>query len=290
MAAAPPAVPDDLVEEILLRLPPDDPACLLRASIVCKDWAGIVSRPAFRRRLHELHRTPPLLGFLNSWSFVPPRIYPHFISTIASSFSPAAPDWHLWRVQDCRHGRALFISSGQSTLELPVWEPTTGAQQRVPVPAAFGSRNDYPMAAVLCAADGCDHRDCLGGPFRVVFSFSDDPDEEDFDPEEEEEEEEWVRSASVYSSETGTWGELTSVHSEFNISSQRCASVLVGSSLLYFKGRTQHTSIMEYDLARHALTVFEPPGDCSKHGCNLMLTEDGGLGVIEGSLNQHAKL
>ncbi|VAI39390.1 unnamed protein product [Triticum turgidum subsp. durum] len=271
MAAAPPAIPDDLIEEILLRLPPDDPAFLLRASILCKDWAGIVSRPAFRRRLHELHPTPPLLGFLRDGLYE--RI-PRFIPTTASSFSPAAPDWHSWRAKNCRHGRALFISTGKGTLELLVWEPTTGAQQRVPVPAAFGSWNNYPMAAVLCAADGCDHRDCLGGPFRVVFSFSDLP--EDFDPQEEEE---WVRSATVYSSETGTWGELTSVHSEFNISYQRCASVLVGSSLLYFRGRTEHTSIMEYDLASHALTVSEPPDDCTEHGCNLMLTEDGGLVV-----------
>ena len=31
----------------------------------------------------------------------------------------------------------------------------------------------YPGAAVFCAADGCDHRDCHGGPFRLVFVFTD---------------------------------------------------------------------------------------------------------------------
>ncbi|XP_044407036.1 uncharacterized protein [Triticum aestivum] len=40
-AAPPPALPDDLIEEIFLRLPPDDPASLLCASLVCKTWSHI---------------------------------------------------------------------------------------------------------------------------------------------------------------------------------------------------------------------------------------------------------
>ncbi|XP_037445346.1 uncharacterized protein LOC119314757 [Triticum dicoccoides] len=40
-AAPPPALPDDLIEEILLRLPQDDPASLLCASLVCKTWSHI---------------------------------------------------------------------------------------------------------------------------------------------------------------------------------------------------------------------------------------------------------
>ncbi|CAM0877571.1 unnamed protein product [Alopecurus aequalis] len=36
---SPPVLPDELVEEILLRLPPDDPACILRASVICKTWS-----------------------------------------------------------------------------------------------------------------------------------------------------------------------------------------------------------------------------------------------------------
>jgi len=34
--APPAALMDELVEEILLRIPPDDPARLLRAALVCK--------------------------------------------------------------------------------------------------------------------------------------------------------------------------------------------------------------------------------------------------------------
>ncbi|CAL5034376.1 unnamed protein product [Urochloa decumbens] len=43
----PPALVDELVEEILLRIPPDDPAGLVRATLACKRWRRIVSgRPA----------------------------------------------------------------------------------------------------------------------------------------------------------------------------------------------------------------------------------------------------
>ncbi|KAF7068997.1 hypothetical protein CFC21_074688, partial [Triticum aestivum] len=185
---SPPALPGELVEEILLCLPPDEPTCLLRASLVCKSWGGIVSHPAFRRQLHEFHRTPPVLGVLHNWY---DEEIPRFIPTTASSFSLAAPDGRFWRALDCRHGRALFLSKGLGANELLVWEPITGAQQRVQVLAA-AALSDYPTAAVFCASDGYDHHGCLGGPFRVVFTFS------VYDGDELT-----VTSACVYSSETG---------------------------------------------------------------------------------------
>ncbi|XBH74251.1 hypothetical protein VPH35_101235 [Triticum aestivum] len=263
--APPPAIPDEIVEEILLCLPPDDPACLLRASLVCKDWCGIVSHPVFRRRLHELYLAPPVLGFLHGSEY---DDIPHFVHTTASPFSLAAPDWRSWRAVDCRHGRALFLSKRNHarTWELLLWEPITGAQY-------------WPTAAVFCAVDGCDHRDCLGGPFRVVFVFA--VDNEDVDHEEEN-----VTSAGVYSSETGTWGELTSMYSEFMMFFGEYSSLLVGRSLLYFM--SDGGLILEYDLVRHGLTVFDPPDYKSDAGLSLeddrfklMLAEDGGLGVSE---------
>ncbi|XBI85832.1 hypothetical protein VPH35_093901 [Triticum aestivum] len=277
MAAAPPAaaLPDELVQEILARLPPDDPACLLRAFLVCKAWGCAVSLPSFRRRLHDLHRPPPLLGFLPSRAS---EGTPSFIPTTASSFSLDAADCLRWRALDYRHGRTLFLSRNQHPEEFLVWEPITGAQKHVPVPAAFdvsyGAElpDNRPTAAVLCAADGCDHRDCFGGPFRVVFVFEDDT-WEDQD----------VKFARVYSSETGAWGELTSLPGE-SIQLTENSSVLVGSSLLYFGASG---SILEYDLTRHVVTLLSPPYNCRYP--NLMLTEDGVLGVIE-DLDPHLRL
>ncbi|KAF7068936.1 hypothetical protein CFC21_074636 [Triticum aestivum] len=281
--ASPPAILDELFEEILLRLPPDDPACLLRASLVCKAWSHTVSSPRFRRRLHELHRTPPVLGVLHNWE---DDAIPRFIPTTASSFSLAAPDSRSWRALDCRHGRALFLSKRQDAEELLVWEPITGTQQRVPVPAAF--HGDYPTAVVLCAVDGCDHRDCFGGPFRVVLVFCVDEEDTEQDP--------FLTSAAVYSSETGAWGELTSMHGQFVMYFEYYCSVVVGKSLLYFLSDGQ--LILEYDLVRHGLTVFNTP-DCQPdymsdddgldYRFNLMLAESGALGVNE-ELGQRLKL
>ncbi|KQK12374.1 uncharacterized protein LOC100833739 isoform X2 [Brachypodium distachyon] len=289
---SPPALPDELIEEIFLRLPPDEPSCLLRASLVSKSWSRAVSGSEFRRRLHELHGTPPVLGVLHDWY---DEAIPRFISTTASPFSLAAPDCLSWRALDCRHGRALFLSNLSDTLELLVWEPTTGSQWRIPVPGAFLS--DFPSAAfkgyfpdaelewrtptaaVFCSADGCDHRDCLGGPFGVVFVFS-------VSFEEDTDHEEYLTSAGVYSSETGTWGELTLMHDEFG--NYTCiSSVLVGRSLLYFM--SDGGAILEYDLAGHALAVFDTPHSDDYERFNLMLTKDGGLGVSE-SLHPQLKL
>ncbi|KAM3231286.1 hypothetical protein ACQJBY_061450 [Aegilops geniculata] len=279
--ASPPAIPDELFEEFLLRLPPDDPACFLRASLVCKAWSHTVSSPRFRRRLHELHRTPPVLGVLHNWE---DGAMPRFIHTTASSFSLAAPDSRSWRALDCRHGRALFLSKGQDAEELLVWEPITGAQQRVPVPAAF--QGAYPTAAVFCAMDGCDHRDCFGGPFRVVFVFCIDEEDTEQDP--------FLTSAAVYSSETRMWGELTSMHGEFVMYFEYYSSMLIGRSLYFL---SDGGLIMEYDLVRHGLTVLDTP-DCQpdympdgglEYRFNLMLAESGALGVSE-ELGQRLKL
>ncbi|TVU40382.1 hypothetical protein EJB05_13845 [Eragrostis curvula] len=55
---APPALMEELVEEILLRFPPDDPARLFRAAVVCKAWCRLISGAAFRRRFRKIHGTP----------------------------------------------------------------------------------------------------------------------------------------------------------------------------------------------------------------------------------------
>ncbi|KAJ1277524.1 hypothetical protein BS78_04G011000 [Paspalum vaginatum] len=55
-AAAPPPLMDELIEQFLLRLPPDDPTSLVHAALVCKKWARLVSARGFRRRIRKHHR------------------------------------------------------------------------------------------------------------------------------------------------------------------------------------------------------------------------------------------
>ncbi|CAL5011558.1 unnamed protein product [Urochloa decumbens] len=61
-----PDLVDELVEEVLLRIPPDDPAALARAAIVSRRWCRVAAGRSFRRRFRERHRraAPPVLGLL----------------------------------------------------------------------------------------------------------------------------------------------------------------------------------------------------------------------------------
>ncbi|KAM0821496.1 hypothetical protein ACQ4PT_072166 [Festuca glaucescens] len=269
--------PLEIVREILPRLPPREPACLLRASLVCKAWADAISEPAFRRRLHDLHGTPPVLGFLHNWD---DEAVPRFIPTTDSPFSLAAPDCRSWRALDFRHGRALFLSKGRATWELLMWEPITGSSHLLRVPEAFetdhGTDKMPPTAAVLCAVDGCEHRDCCGGPFRLVFLFSVEVDTAD--------DEAHVTAACVYSSDTSTWGEPTSVHGVVSMSFTLYSSVLAAKdSLLYFM--SDNVLILEYDLAKHNLTVIHPPdympGNLGRFNIILAQDDPQGLGVCQ---------
>nr|XP_051194667.1 uncharacterized protein LOC127307946 [Lolium perenne] len=153
------APPDELIEEILLRLPPDEPSCLVRASLVCKPWRRIISHRRFRRRLHELHGRPPVLGFLRNSR----KAVKDFAATTGSAFSLAVPGDYL--ALDYRHGRALLLDMVPGWGELVLWDPTTGDQERVPVPEAMWDntfQGDNPTAAIVCAAAECDHRGCDG--------------------------------------------------------------------------------------------------------------------------------
>nr|CAB3472893.1 unnamed protein product [Digitaria exilis] len=167
---------DDLIEEVLLRSPPDDPAHLARAALVCRRWCRIITGPGFRRRFRERHRAPPMLGFLH-------RPLPHVPDCGApcgfaptSSFCPRNADLDGRYALDSRHGRVLVgvlpSVGGTSETRLAVWDPVTGERLELPEPPLGRERRLFSWnAAVLCASsrDGaCDHLDCSRGQFLVV--------------------------------------------------------------------------------------------------------------------------
>ncbi|CAD6220724.1 unnamed protein product [Miscanthus lutarioriparius] len=165
----PPALMDELVEEILVRIPPDDPARLVRASIACKRWCRLVCDPGFRRRFRERHRTPPLLGVIRYCHVRGRDRVARFVSTC--SFRPRRADRHGWRAIDCRLGRVLLRSEPWSSRSVfAVWDPVTDAQRELPAlpqsPSLYNSI--HTNAAVLCAGrGGCNHLDCHSGPYLV---------------------------------------------------------------------------------------------------------------------------
>jgi hypothetical protein len=147
-------LPDDLVGEILLRIPPEDSACPARASLVCKAWRRVLSDPAFRCRYREHHGAPPLLGYIHVLKGDEPYSS-RFVST--SALRPTGRDFPGWLVLDCRHGRALFATSSsdaKAALDLLLWNPITDEQRCLPKPPRTLLPGHKFNAAVLCAAEG----------------------------------------------------------------------------------------------------------------------------------------
>ncbi|XP_003561494.1 uncharacterized protein LOC100822187 [Brachypodium distachyon] len=263
MPPLPPALLDELLEEVFLRLPPDEPDHLVRASSVCRPWRRVIAGRGFRRRYLKFHGAPPVLGLLCN-SFVPTS--DRFVPT--SAFRPADHLLPGWFAVDCRHGRALFVPSPTRIKDISgdllVWDPLTGDRRHVPSPdinMAFGLGSG---AAVLCAAQGCDHSGCHGGPFRVAVVSTDAAKQE--------------ISSRLYSSETGTWSQVTSVHHPHSWANHM-PSVLVGDALYFAVMKNQ---IIEYRLGtlRLSLSDLLPDGKAMFLGL-LMMAEGGGLGFAK---------
>ncbi|OEL31931.1 hypothetical protein BAE44_0007050 [Dichanthelium oligosanthes] len=254
-----PVPPDELLLEILLRLPPE-PIHLLRASLVCTHWRRLVNDPAFLRRVRGHHRAPPVLGFLNNLPGAP-----FFVRTPAAGagFSPPAPPGRWW-AYDCRHGRALLHSRGPG-VDLLVWDLVTGGTRRLPTPPArLHGYTSY--GTVLCAGGaGYHHGDCHSSPFLVVFMSTDDA---------------RVTSACSYASETGAWGHVASISSLRGsyVARDNRQTALVGNSLYWL---VNVTHILEFNLNTQRLQVVQVPyHEFSSYRGKAMImpSEDGGLG------------
>uniref|UniRef100_A0ACD5VAH5 Uncharacterized protein n=1 Tax=Avena sativa TaxID=4498 RepID=A0ACD5VAH5_AVESA len=120
MASLP--IPDELMAEVLLRLPAA--ADLVRASAACVSFRRVAADRSFLRRYRKLH-AQPLLGFLNQHKVFYPAIAPHPSAPAASavalaadfsfSFLPAPLD--DWIVRDIRDGRVLLDRPPQHDID-----------------------------------------------------------------------------------------------------------------------------------------------------------------------------
>uniref|UniRef100_A0ACD5WPK4 Uncharacterized protein n=1 Tax=Avena sativa TaxID=4498 RepID=A0ACD5WPK4_AVESA len=274
-AAASPLEDDDLLSEILLRLPPQ-PSSLPRASFVCKPWRCLVTDPRFFRRFELRHRrTPPLLGFFHNQgaddvSFFPTLEAPNRVPPGRFSLQ----NDNRPRLLGCRHGLALILLLKQP--QFLVWDPVTGEQHHLAIPPWFDPAKVLATAAVLRSAA----RDVqVQQHFEVVLLAADDKDRR--------------MLACVYSSETGVWGNLISTPNPSGVYVFQPA-VLVENSLYWLFGTDTFLEILEFDLERQTLAVVKlPPGldnlpqevDISSElyledMCTVMRAEGGGMGFL----------
>uniref|UniRef100_A0ACD5TBP4 Uncharacterized protein n=1 Tax=Avena sativa TaxID=4498 RepID=A0ACD5TBP4_AVESA len=262
--AAAPLDVDDLLIEILLRLPPQ-PSSLPRASLVCRRWRQLVSDPRFVRRFRLHHRSnPTLLGYFEGYhgeAFVPTLDAPNRVAP--GRFSFQLDDGGCFVPLGCRHARPRTNAGHEAETG-----PGVGPCHLRPAPSRpssvsqFVAKDSLTNGAVLRPA-GDDH-------FHVVLVV------EGYDEE--------LRTgvlACIYSSETGVWGNLMSTP----LPSTSCLScmpaVLVGDSL-YWTLIGKFAGILEFDLERQSLAVIQVPVDMPEHASEftVMRAEGGGLGFL----------
>jgi hypothetical protein len=284
MSPPPPTLPDELLEEIFMRLPPDEPALLLRASLASEHWRGLLTGPAFRSRYRDFHGAPSMLGFF--YGSVEEGL---FIST--TDFVACIPgededgdeeDGWNWEYDghetwDCRHGRAVLGNREELSPKLVVLDPVTGRWTDLGAPKDYISHG----AAVLCAVPGCHHRTCHDGPFKVVvvgmnFGNGDS-----------------VAYAYVSSPITDQWNwnqlrsqwsePCTGLHLGFDAIIQPMPPVLTQDALYFMlvdDDEEDHVGILKYDLCSKCLSLIDAPLMASDIAQNaiIMGMEDDSLG------------
>ncbi|KAE8807348.1 hypothetical protein D1007_16406 [Hordeum vulgare] len=283
----PPLEDDDLLPEILLRLPPL-PSSLPRASAVCARWCRLVSDPEFFRHYRFRHRrNPPLIGFLfmeeglSRLSFEHALDAPNRVPTDRFSIKYDEGD----QIANCRHGLVLIFPREPD--QVLVWDPATGDQHRIAAPLWLDMEETPTKGAVLRAAR-VDHH------FQIVLVAIDG-----------------ARAITyVYSSDTGIWSDLLETPLPYKpedsiLLSDKVTGLwsFLASSPVFFTGRTAalvgdslywllSSGILELDLDKQRLAMISVREDMrveSYTDISIMEAEGGGLGLLTLS-GYHAQL
>jgi hypothetical protein len=270
---------DDLLSEILLRLPPL-PSSLPRASLVCARWRRLVTDPSFIRRFRAHHWRPLGVFFGSgedlSFSFISDPRYPILPERFSVRVLRDVFERYTWELHGCRHGRVVLAHRGRSghvICQFLVWNPLTGEAHFLDISQFLDpvrNQNGSYMKGAVIGASGDK------GPFKFVLAWN--------------EIHHRIAHICVYSSETGVWGDVISTAVE-PLSSVGYGNVLVGHTLYWILfGHQVH--ILQFDLGSQNLAVIEgPPVEEDHWGIFLCtLGKGGGLSLIVMSANLKAQL
>nr|XP_034579451.1 uncharacterized protein LOC117843009 isoform X2 [Setaria viridis] len=152
---APPELMDELLGEILFRIPPDEPAHLVHAALLCKPWLRVLSDPVSTAATASATAgCPSLVSSTTSTSTRRAR---------SPASSPPPPLPARSRRSTPATAGCSSTGSGLTTSFCGIPSPASGSSCRSPL---------YPLSyytGAVSAVAGCDHLDCTLGPFRVVF-------------------------------------------------------------------------------------------------------------------------
>ncbi|CAL4924322.1 unnamed protein product [Urochloa decumbens] len=237
-------LPDDVLIDIFLRLPPQS-RCLIRVASVCKHWHSLIVGHPFLCRFQMLQRTP-LLGIFTNCTriprFLPVGDPPDCFAAAAAAFS--LPDLH-WYVLGCRGNNVLLAGLGWG--QLLVMNPMNGDQHLIAAPADIKPGNNYGCvpecnAAMLCAAGHDDHGCCQS-----------------------------------YTHQTRSWTRMASSPTPSGVDFR--PSILV-RNILYWPLKSKYILALEL-VTRRLYHIECPPEthDVYRRNVHVMKTEDGGLGL-----------
>ncbi|CAN6349137.1 unnamed protein product [Urochloa humidicola] len=213
-------LPDDLIVEILARLPAG-PLC--RCKCVSRSWRALISDPAHRARLaqtlsgffvfsrpHSAAAAPPSWSFIATQQSLPPQI-----DTALSFLPPSHGDIEML---DSCNGLLLLRCSGDPFYV--VCNPATGEWVALPQPGHAPGQKGGPHGYGIKTISAALGFDPAVSTCFYVFQFV-----------EENENlimlDDVVREVEIYSSETGTW---------FLRQSGWDQSVFLAGHKTYFKG------------------------------------------------------
>ncbi|KAL6905814.1 hypothetical protein ACP4OV_003415 [Aristida adscensionis] len=276
MTSPPASPPDDVLREILLRLPPQ-PSHLLRTASVCTGWRRLVADPHFLRQYRARHgERPPIAGVFHN----NPRVRGRFIAAgdrpadrlPAERFSPrdlGCARWLVlgrarWLVHGCHRGRAVLHAGDGRLL---VWDPVTGDRRHVTLPPlnhGYCSLNAVLFGHGGGGDDGGGDGDGGGGfSFRIAIASV----------------AAGAAVAAVYSSETGAWGSLAMADAWTSVPSEKPGAA-VGEAVYWLLNDGGVLSLKLWAGGLQALAVLAAKVPSAYAGnVQLTRTPDGELGL-----------